>query len=117
MCPIESRYIALFGKYLGQCTPLNEIHNEVMPATLNEEVADARNTGMVELQQKFRLALKPIHGLAAIDIALEIIEHLLDGTWLIVKARIYGTIHCTHTTSRKRFFNFVASTRKERVLR
>src|SRR5258706_8659516 len=93
---IDSRYITLLRKYLGQRTSFNEIHDEVMPATLDKEVTHARDTGMVELEQQLRLALKPIHRLATIDLALEIIEHLLHRTQLIIKTCIYSTIYCSH---------------------
>src|SRR5258708_22925000 len=95
----NSRYITLPGKYLGQRAPINEIHDEVMPAALNEVVTHVRDTGMVQFEQEFRLALKPIDGLAALDIAPVIIQHFLHRARLIIKARIYGAIYRSHAAA------------------
>src|SRR5258708_19933631 len=93
---IDSRYITLLRKYLGQRTSFNEIHDEVMPATLDKEVTHAWDTGVVELEQQLRLALKPIHGLATLDPPLEIIDHLLHRPSLIIKTCLYSTIYRSH---------------------
>src|SRR5260221_14578774 len=92
----NSRYITLPGKYLGQRAAINEIHDEVMPASLNEVVTHVRDIGMVQLEQGCRLALKPIDGLAALDIAPITIQHFLHRAWRIIKARIYGAIYRRH---------------------
>src|SRR5260370_16031970 len=96
----NSRYITLPGKYLGQRAPINEIHDEVMPATLNEVVTHVRDIGMVQLEQEFRLALKPIDDLAALDIAPINIQHFLHRAYRIIKARIFCAIYRSHPYGR-----------------
>src|SRR6266566_4889714 len=88
-----------------------------MLTALNKEIAHMWNAGMVEFQKELGLALKPIDGLAAVDIAVEIVQHFFDCARFVIKTCIYSPIHCSHTPSSNRLFNFVSPRRKHSASR
>src|SRR5579883_2741521 len=96
---VHPHHISLLLQDLAERPPLDEVHDQVMTPLLNEEIAHARDTWVVEIQQQRRLARKPSHRLAAIGVIMKVVQHLFHGAGTI-KAYIERAIYRTHPSSR-----------------
>jgi len=76
--------------------PLDEVHDQVLPAGLDEGIRDPGQIHMLELGEQLGLGLECLQGLGALGRIAEGVGHLLDGPGLLGQTGIADQVDGTH---------------------